>query len=245
MSDVIVLLHGSANGSHSWGPVERTLVSRGAMVVAPDMLGYGHAHPPSEVWNLDEETEHLKRSLEPVHGEPIHLVAHSLGATFGLYLLRALGPRVARMTLIDPVVVSVLRHTGEDDGYAEMEEQYQRFMGLLPDPAAAARAFVEHWSGTGSWERIGDKARAAITALVPKMRLEMIAARSDTTKLQDLVESPPPTAILVGERTRIAPRATARQLARAFNAATTVVPGAGHMIPLTHPAAVVAAILAS
>jgi len=73
----------------------------------------------------------------------------------------------------------------------------------------------------------------------------MIAARSDTTKLQDLVESPPPTAILVGERTRIAPRATARQLARAFNAATTVVPGAGHMIPLTHPAAVVAAILAS
>jgi len=77
-----------------------------------------------------------------------------------------------------------------------MEEQYQRFMGLLPDPAAAARAFVEHWSGTGSWERIGDKARAAITALVPKMRLEMIAARSDTTKLQDL-SSRPPTAILV------------------------------------------------
>src|SRR6266404_3807812 len=161
VSDVIVLLHGSANGSHSWGPVERTLVSRGAMVVAPDMLGYGHAHPPSEVWNLDEETEHLKRSLEPVHGEPIHLVAHSLGATFGLYLLRALGPRVARMTLIDPVVVSVLRHTGEDDGYAEMEEQYQRFMGLLPDPAAAARAFVEHWSGTGRHDEAARSGRVA------------------------------------------------------------------------------------
>jgi pimeloyl-ACP methyl ester carboxylesterase len=142
------------------------------MVVAPDMLGYGHAHPPSEVWNLDEETEHLKRSLEPVHGEPIHLVAHSLGTTFGLYLLRALGPRVARMTLIDPVVVSVLRDTGEDDGYAEMEEQYQRFMGLLPDPAAAARAFVEQ--GLASPRQSGSCRTAPTSA-------SRVAARASST----------------------------------------------------------------
>jgi len=116
------------------------------------------------------------------------------------------------------------------------------FMGLLADPGAAARAFVEHWSGAGRWERIGERARGVITALVPKIRLEMIAARSDTTTLQALVKSPPPTTILVGERTRTAPRAVARQLARAFHGSIIVVPGAGHMIPLTHAAAVVDAV---
>jgi len=238
MSDLIALLHGSANGSYSWGPVQRALISWGAKVVAPDMLGYGKAPQPSESWSFAEETEHLKRSLEQLDGEKIHLVAHSLGATFGLYLLRALGSRVTRLTLIDPIVVSLLRETREDDGCAEMEEQYQRFMGLLADPKVAACAFVEHWSGPGSWVSMGDKARAVITALVPKIRLEVIAARSDTTKLSDLIKTPPPTTILVGEWTTVAPRACARQLAKALGAATFVVPGAGHMIPLTHPAAV-------
>ncbi len=245
MTDLIVLLHGSANGSYSFRSVQQALASTGARVVAPDMLGYGSAPPPSAGWSLAEETEHLQRSVDDVHSGTVHLVAHSLGATFALYLLRALGPRATRMTLIDPVIVSVLRETGEEDGYAEMEAQYQRFMGLLADPGAAARAFVEHWSGTGSWERIGEKARGVITALVPKIRLEMIAARSDTTTLQALVKSPPPTTILVGERTRIAPRAVARQLARAFHGSIIVVPGAGHMIPLTHAAAVVDAVRAA
>src|SRR5260370_6257257 len=195
MSDLIVLLHGSANGSYSWGPVQSALVSRGATVVAPDMLGYGNAPPPSERWSLAEETEHLQCSVNHAHNGTVHLVAHSLGATFGFYLLRALGLRVTRMTLTDPVIVSVLRETGANDGYAEMEAQYQRFMGLLADPTAAARAFVEHWSGVGSWEKIGEKARVVITPLVPKIRPEMIPARSAPTALQALVKPPPPPPI--------------------------------------------------
>lgn len=243
MSDAIVLLHGSANGSYSWGQVRRALASQGAKVLAPDMLGYGGAPAPSETWTLLEEVEHLRRSIDQLHDGRIHLVAHSLGTLFALHLRLALGERVTRMTLLDPVVVSVLRETGEADGYAEMEAQYERFMGLVGDPTAAARGFVDHWSGAGAWERIGDKARATITALVPKVRLEMIATRSDTTALSALAASPPPTTLVVGERTRVAPRAVARQLAQAFRAAATVVvPGAGHMLPLTHAAAVAEAV---
>jgi pimeloyl-ACP methyl ester carboxylesterase len=55
----------------------------------------------------------------------IHLVTHSLGSLIGLHLRRALGSRVTRMTLIEPIIVSVLRERGEDAAYAEMEEQYQ------------------------------------------------------------------------------------------------------------------------
>jgi pimeloyl-ACP methyl ester carboxylesterase len=40
--DVIVLLHGSATGSHTWEPV-RAFLSSGATVFAPDLLGYCQA----------------------------------------------------------------------------------------------------------------------------------------------------------------------------------------------------------
>lgn len=242
MDETIVLLHGSANGSYSWGAVKRLLTRGEARVLAPDMLGYGRAPAPSPAWTIDEETRHLERVLDLGRNERVHLVAHSLGGMFALYLLRALGARVRQLTLIDPVVVSVLRETREESAYAEMEAQYQRFMSLVDQPAAAAEAFVEHWSGEGSWEWIGDKARAVITSLVPKLKLEMIAARSDRTPLRELIAAHPETTVVVGEETRIAPLATSHQLARALDGRMVVVPGAAHMIPLTHPEAVAEAI---
>src|SRR5207249_3712038 len=140
----------------------------------------------------------------------------------GLHLRRALGARVTRMTLIEPVVVSVLRERGEDAAYAEMEEQYQCFMSLSADHEAAAQFFVDHWSGTGAWDSMGKRRRAIVTSLVPKLRLEMTATRSDKTKLAWLADSPPPATILVGEKTLVAPRAVARQLAPALEATTVV-----------------------
>jgi len=242
MSDTIVLLHGSATGSSSWDPVAGSLVSSGASVFAPDMLGYGQSPAPTSAYGIEEEVAHLVRLLDLQHVGALHLVTHSLGSLIGLHLRRALGARVTRMTLIDPVVVSVLRERGEDAAYAEMEEQYQRFMSLFADHEAAAHFFVDHWSGPGAWDSIGRRGRAMVTSLVPKLRLEMSATRSDTTKLAWLANSPPPTTILVGEKTLVAPRAVARQLGPALEATTVVVSGAAHMIPITHPEAVVNAI---
>src|SRR2546425_8016320 len=242
MSDTIVLLHGSATGSSSWDPVAGSLVSSGASVFAPDMLGYGQSPAPTSAYGIEEEVAHLVRLLDLQHVGALHLVTHSLGALIGLHLRRALGARVTEMTLIDPVVVSVLRERREDAAYAEMEEQYQRFMSLSADPEAAAHFFVDHWSGAGAWDSMGKRGRAMVTSLVPTLRLEMSATRSDMATLAWLAESPPPTTILVGERTLLAPRAAARILGAALRATTVVVPGAVHMIPITHPAAVVDAV---
>jgi pimeloyl-ACP methyl ester carboxylesterase len=70
----------------------------------------------------------------------------------------------------------------------------------------------------------------------------MTATRSDTTTLAWLAESPPPTTILIGEKTRLPPLAVARQLGHALAATTIVAPGAAHMIPITHAKAVIDAI---
>jgi hypothetical protein len=50
--------------------------------------------------------------------------------------------------------------------------------------------------------------------------------------------------MLIDENTLLAPRAVARALAPAFRATTVVIPGAAHMIPMTHPQAEGDALLA-
>jgi pimeloyl-ACP methyl ester carboxylesterase len=243
VADPVVLVHGSANGAGSWRPVATALERAGKRVFSPDLLGYGSAPKASDSYGIAEEVAHLVREIDDQGIGTLHLAAHSLGCMMGLHARRVLGPRVRTLTLIDPVIVSVLRVPGEEAAFAEMEAQYQRFMAALPDPVAAARTFVEHWSGAGTWDALGEKARTIIASVAPKLRVEMLAARTDRTPLPALAESPPATTVVVGEETLVAPRAVARLLANALGGRTVVVPGARHMIPITHPAGVVAAIL--
>ena len=238
----IVLLHGSATGSHSWAAVRTGLEAHGAMVVVPDMLGYGRSPTPSEAWQLKDEVAHLRGLLDMQGVGAFHLVTHSIGAFFGLHLRLAIGSRVARLTLVDPVVVSVLRVPGEEDALREVQTLCDQFMRALPDHDAAACLLVEHWSGAGAWNALGEKGRALVTRLAPRLRLEMTVSAADRTTLAELTSSAVPTSVLVGERTSAAPRSVSRLLAGAFDARSVVVPGAAHMIPLTHPAAVVEAI---
>jgi len=238
----IVLLHGSANGSYSWGAVREALAAQDATVWAPDMLGYGRSPAPGRGWTVREEVAHLRGWLDQHGVGPFHLVAHSLGAFFGLHLRLALGARVSRLTLVDPVLVSLLRVPGEEEALAEMDALFQRFMRAMPGHAAAARVFVEHWSGAGAWSTLGNRARALITNLAPRLKAEMAACEADPTRVEELAVDPVPTTILVGEGTLLAPRAVSRILGQAFDSEAIVVAGARHMIPLTHPAAIVSAL---
>jgi pimeloyl-ACP methyl ester carboxylesterase len=238
----IVLLHGSANGSYSWGAVREALATQGATVLAPDMLGYGRSPAPGPGWTVREEVAHLRGWLGRHGVGPFHLVTHSLGTFFGLHLRLALGARISRLTLVDPVLVSVLRVAGEEEALREMDALFQRFMCAMPDHAAAARVFVEHWSGAGTWSTLGDRARALITNLAPRLKAEILACEADPTRVEELAADAVPTTILVGEGTLLAPRSVSGILGQAFGSEAIVVPGARHMIPLTHPAAIVDAL---
>jgi pimeloyl-ACP methyl ester carboxylesterase len=87
MDNVIVLLHGSANGSYSWRQVKSALRSQGLDVFAPDMLGYGKAPAPSDTYSIQEEVAHLQGELDLRGIASMHLVAHSLGSMLGLQLV--------------------------------------------------------------------------------------------------------------------------------------------------------------
>lgn len=250
MNQRIVLLHGSANGASSWSRVHKALVAAGHDVVVPEMLGYGAAQPSAH-WNLDEELDHLARA---VGGAPFHLVTHSLGTLFGLHLRRRLGPQVTRLTLVEPFFVQPLREAGDTPegraAAAEATGQYEAFGDRFArgDVDACAEGFVDHWNGPGFWRALPDKAKAAIRATVPKVRKEMITTVEDTTPTSTLLAQAPPTTILVGNRTKLAPPVVARVIAglvpHRAGGPIVVVDGATHLLPVTHPQAVVDAVTA-
>lgn len=238
MKETFVLLHGSGGGAHSWNAVRRELESWGAEVFAPDLLGYGRSPQPGEDYGIGEEVAHLRREIDGRGFDRFHLVAHSLGAMIALHLLREMTGRISRLTLIDPAIVSILREFHEDDALEMMDGQYQAFNSRLPDRIAAARGFLEFWGGPDAWTRLSPQTQRILETFVPKIRLEMIALREDRTPLDALSGNPPPTSILIGEKTLPPPIATAGHLARALHATVHRIAGAGHMIPQTHPAAI-------
>lgn len=236
----VVLLHGSGQGPASWVRVKQTLEAEREHVLTPSMLGYSPSPPAEPGYSLEREVEHLAQALTGV--ESFHLVAHSLGAMFALHLAARRPARILSLTLVDPVVVSLLRRYDES-GYAEMDAQYQAFMAALPDTETAAQRFVDHWNGAGTWRSLPDRARQAMRSMVPKIELEMVAARTDTSLHESLFGAAPPACVIVGGRTLVAARAGARILAELLETPKREIADAAHMLPLTHSADVAALVL--
>lgn len=245
--ELVVLIHGSAAGAPIvWSPLRSQLQRAGRRVLAPDLLGYGAAPPASSAYTVQEEVEHLQQAMELDATSPVHLVAHSIGATFALHLRLLVGERVRRMTLVEPVVTSILREFKDDDAYADMKDMFYGLEQRLSKPMSAAEFFLDHWNGAGAWTRLDTRAQIGIASLIPKVRQETLASAKDDIPLAELSGAPVPTSILVGDRTaNRAPRVCARRLAAAFHAEVRVVAAAGHSLPLSHAEDVFRAIIST
>ena len=238
----IVLLHDSAAGASSWDQVASGLVASGHEIVRPELIGYGSSRPPSCCYKVSKEVLHLKSVIDDRAGGPLHLVGHGYGAFVALHLRPALGRRVKSLTLVSPLVTSILKECGDKEADAEMDHLYRRFMSLSTHNESAAAFFVDHSRGEGTWQAMNADRRALISSHIPKVRREMVALRADRSRLSWLSKSWVPAAVLIGENSRRFVRTTGWRLAEAFETDPISVEGAGHMIPATHPEAVIAAI---
>ncbi|WP_375691587.1 alpha/beta fold hydrolase [Pseudooceanicola sp. LIPI14-2-Ac024] len=178
---------------------------------------------------------------------PIHLLGHSFGATVALRLAVEAPERVASLTLIETVFFSIVRADapetlGEGDG------NNRPFMQAMErgDLETAARAFHAEWGDGRNWDEMTDRQRAGLTRRIPMIGAvqrsnngdpgNMLAERKlealqIPTLLIEGADSPPHMRIIQGGLERRIPNAT-----------RVIVPGAAHMVPITHPAPVGAAI---
>ena len=234
----VVLLHCSGSSGAQWRMFAARLSPR-HRVLAPDLIGYG----ASPAWSggefsLAREAAAI-RSLIGRLDRPVHLVGHSYGGAVALHIARTRPERLRSLTLVEPSAFHLLRN-GDATDLAALREitavaADARDALAIGDWNDGFGRFVDYWSGPGSWAGMAAEKRLAFAPQLAKVALDFHALFNEPAELEDVRDIALPTLLLQGGCTTLPSRRVCARLRAALPAATfRIVPGAGHMMPITH-----------
>jgi len=235
----VLCLHSNASTSGQWRALIESLAPQ-RRVLAPDLLGAGRSSP----WPLAagarmaHESAALAPLLEGV-GERFALVGHSYGGALALHIALAMPQRVSALVLFEPTLFPLLNQ--QQPGHpaaaaiagtaSAAAEQVDR-----GDLAAAAQGFIDYWMGPGAWSAMPEARRAPVAESMRPIRLWTEAIFAEPWSLDALAALQVPTLLLGGALSPPSVGELLPLLARTLPRATLqVLPGLGHMAPVTHP----------
>lgn len=227
-------IHCGLAHSGEWLPVATALEGKLALT-AFDLPGHGQ----SEVWEGQED--YLTQSTKIAGSffeEPMDLIGHSFGAVVALRLALAAPMVVRSLTLIEPILMAAARGYPEYQTHVEELAPFVRAMENR-DREAAAEAFTALWGSGVAWESLTEKSRAYAAE-----RVHLIAAGAPGTVDDEggilapgmLETLALPVMIIRGSASPSVIGRIAQVIGdRLPDVGIAEVPGAGHMLPVTHP----------
>jgi pimeloyl-ACP methyl ester carboxylesterase len=103
------------------------------------------------------------------------------------------------------------------------------------EPELAGQGFIDYWMEPGTWAAMPQARRDAIAASMRPIGIWSRALLNDPATAADFAALGMPVALLGGETTTAAAKGVLRLLRQALpRAQSTVLPGIGHMGPVTH-----------
>lgn len=219
---------------------------------APDMIGHGRAAP----WDGHSDLHSActrdaiaqAEGMAAQNGGPIDVIGHSFGASLALRMALERPELLRSMVLIEPVLFAAARADGAPE-YRAYAADHALFTALLDsgDVEGAAAEFQRHWGDGRAFDALPPATRAYITHRLPLIVAQTGGLVADTGGIMGylrLESCPIPALLLRGTDSPPVISAIHRALAtRLPNARENIIAGAGHMLPLTHPAPAAAAIL--
>lgn len=247
-SATVIALHCSGSKTGYWRSLAGALGTRYDLRT-PEHLG-------SEILTGERNAQNFTlaqeagRTLETIaHSDgPVHLVGHSYGGAIALHAALACPDRVASLVLYEPTTLHLLRQIGRAGraGLAEIATTMAEVRSAIAagNHTAAMAVFIDYWRGPGAWAALRPDHKTSLCNWAPKVLLEFEALMREPTSLTAYPALAVPTLILRGEFAPMPTRVLATALSEALpNSRLLDMTGAGHFGPVTHAAAVQAAIL--
>ena len=209
---VVVLVHGLVASSRTFVP---TLghVGRWARALAPDLPGFGRSPAAGGSLAVGESAEVLHQWMVEARVQGATVVGHSLGASVAAHLAARHPESVSRIVLVSPAF---------DRRSRRPLRPVLRWVRNAPHETLRAHAVL---------------ARDLVDCGVPRALRTFRHGLAD--RLEDqVVRLRAPTLVVRGDRDRVSPQHWVEELvALVPGAELAVIPGAGHVLGYTEPAA--------
>jgi pimeloyl-ACP methyl ester carboxylesterase len=239
----VVALHCSLGSGRQWKTLADEL-GRGHPFFAPDISGYGsNACALDLPLTLAEEVRCLSGTLNDAKG-PIHLVGHSYGGAiaFKIATCSAFAHRVRSLTLIEPVLPTLLRESDAD------RRLHARFAQVARDVSEdlwngsvleAIDMFIAFWNGSGPQDPLPASARLRMVECAHKLAFDFTAAFAEENVAVAAAPLRIPTLLFSGGLSPYLTQRIVQRLGAIIDGAEVRhLPAAGHMLPLTHASSV-------
>jgi pimeloyl-ACP methyl ester carboxylesterase len=239
----VIALHCSGSAAGQWTHLAEAL-GDAYDLQAPEHYGNDSvgAWAGAHAFTLEDEAE---RTLGLIQGEAgqVHLVGHSYGGGVALAVALAASDRIASLALYEPSAFHLLRQMGPDgaDAFAEIADVARRIgYGVVTgDYRGAMEHFVDYWGAPGAFVAMRPALQERLIAWAPKAPLDFHALIENPLAADAYTALDIPTLILCGEHAPRPTRTIAHRLAGLLpDGRVEIVPGAGHLGPITHAEAV-------
>jgi pimeloyl-ACP methyl ester carboxylesterase len=229
----ILFVHGFPLDRTMWRHVIATL--SGWQRIAPDLRGMGLSETPENGYSMADYADDLATLLSALRLEKAVVCGLSMGGYIAFEMFRRYRDRVAGLILINT--------RAEPDNETAMKGRDNMISLVERDGASAlADLMMPKLLGPSSMAampRVVDHVRTMICGTPTKGlvgALKAMREREDSTSLLPTIDVP--TLVVGGRDDQLMPVSTARQLASGIHGAQfTLIPEAGHVIPLEQPIA--------
>lgn len=240
----VVLVHASVSSPRQWTALVDCL-EPDRTVHLPALIDAGE--DPGQAAGTPQRIAHDAAQIEALLGRlgRAHLVAHSYGGAVALRAALRRPAAVASLVVYEPMLAGWL--ADDPDSWGELAEltllaRDCRELWLRQGNEGAAERFVDYWGGAGTWSAMPAAAQRSTAARMPSAIAQFRAMLAEPRGAAAL--PPVPTLLLSGRTSRAPARRIAERVAALCPGVRhRVLPGVGHMGPVTHARTVNALIL--